>query len=96
MGLAALWHVEFPGPGIEPVSPAFQGGLLSTGPPGKPLLGHFRRCQVSSVAGLLQTEEELLCSESTAVPLAALHTGDGRVEARSSVTKGRVACGLVS
>ena len=31
-----------------------QGGFLSTGPPGKPLLGHFRRCQVSSVAGLLQ------------------------------------------
>ena len=54
MGLAALWHVEFPGPGIEPVSPALQGGFLSTGPPGKPLLGHYRRCQVSSVAGLLQ------------------------------------------
>ena len=24
-----------PGPGIEPVSPALQGGFLTTGPPGK-------------------------------------------------------------
>lgn len=26
-----------PGPGIEPVSPALAEGLLTTGPPGKPL-----------------------------------------------------------
>ena len=29
---------DFPGSGIEPVSPALQGGFLTTGPPGKPLL----------------------------------------------------------
>ena len=28
---------NFPGPGIEPVSPALAGGLLTTGPLGKPL-----------------------------------------------------------
>ena len=27
---------DLPGPGIEPVSPALQGGFLTTGPPGKP------------------------------------------------------------
>ena len=26
-----------PGPGLEPVSPALAGGLLTTAPPGKPL-----------------------------------------------------------
>ena len=30
-----------PQPGIEPVSPAFQGGFLSTGPPGKSLIHLF-------------------------------------------------------
>ena len=35
-GLIALWHVwDLPGPGIEPVSPALAGGLLSTMPLGK-------------------------------------------------------------
>ena len=29
----------FPGPGLEPVSPALAGGFLTTAPPGKP---HFR------------------------------------------------------
>ena len=28
-----MW--DFPGPGIEPVSPAVAGGFLTTGPPGK-------------------------------------------------------------
>ena len=50
--LAAPWHVEIPGPGIEPASPALQGEFLSIGPPGKPLLRHLRHCQVSSIAGL--------------------------------------------
>ena len=43
LGLQELWrtglfaprHVEFPGPGIEPVSPALTGGFLSTVTPGK-------------------------------------------------------------
>ena len=30
-----MW--DLPGPGIEPVSPALAGGLLTTAPPGKPL-----------------------------------------------------------
>ena len=29
-----MW--DLPGPGIEPASPALQGRLLTTGPPGKP------------------------------------------------------------
>ena len=34
----SMW--DFPGPGIEPVSPALQGRFLTTRPPGKPE-GHF-------------------------------------------------------
>ena len=34
-GLAAPQHMDLPEPGIELVSPAFAGGLLATGPPGK-------------------------------------------------------------
>ena len=34
-GLVALWHVKFPRPGVEPMSPALAGGFLTTGPPGK-------------------------------------------------------------
>ena len=35
-GLVAPWHVRsFPQPGIEPMSPAFQGGFLITGSSGK-------------------------------------------------------------
>ena len=30
-----------PGPGLEPVSPALAGGLLSTAPPGKPNTHYF-------------------------------------------------------
>ena len=37
MGLVALRHVGLPRPRVEPVSPALQGGLLTTGPPGEPL-----------------------------------------------------------
>ena len=29
-----MW--DLPGPGLEPVSPALAGGLLTTAPPGKP------------------------------------------------------------
>ena len=32
-------------PGIEPASPALQGGFLTTGPPGKSLDGYFRMGQ---------------------------------------------------
>ena len=31
-GLAALRHVGFPGPGVEPVSSALAGRFLTTGP----------------------------------------------------------------
>ena len=33
---------NFPKPGIEPVSPALQGRFLTTGPPRKPLVIHFK------------------------------------------------------
>ena len=37
MGLVPLGHTwSFPGPGMEPVTPALAGGLLTTGPPGSP------------------------------------------------------------
>ena len=32
--LSARQHMEFPGPGLEPMAPALAGGPLSTGPPG--------------------------------------------------------------
>ena len=32
--LRGMW--DFPGPGLEPVSPALAGGFLTTAPPGKP------------------------------------------------------------
>ena len=32
-----MW--DFPGPGLEPVSPALAGGFLTTAPPGKPKEG---------------------------------------------------------
>ena len=42
-GLQACWFscpvacgILVPGPGIEPMSPGLAGGLLTTGPPGKP------------------------------------------------------------
>ena len=34
-----MW--DLPGPGIEPVSPALAGGLLTTAPPEKSLKGKF-------------------------------------------------------
>ena len=36
MDLVAVWHVDSPGPGIEPVPPALAGRFSSTGPPGEP------------------------------------------------------------
>ena len=35
LGLVALWYVDLPGPGIEPVSSTLAGGRLSTVLPGK-------------------------------------------------------------
>ena len=35
-GLSCMW--DFPGPGLEPMSPALAGGFLTTAPPGKSLL----------------------------------------------------------
>ena len=35
--VVATWGILVPHPGIEPVSPALQGGFSTTGPPGKSL-----------------------------------------------------------
>ena len=40
--LRGTW--DLPGPGLEPMSPALAGGLLTTAPPGKPLNGWFYEC----------------------------------------------------
>ena len=32
----------FPGPGLEPMSPALAGGFLTTAPPGKPSCGFHK------------------------------------------------------
>ena len=32
----SMAHGNLPRPGVEPASPALQGGFLTTGPPGKP------------------------------------------------------------
>ena len=37
-----MW--DLPGPGLEPVCPALAGGLLTTAPPGKPLMYGFFCC----------------------------------------------------
>ena len=42
----SMWGL--PGPGMEPVSPALAGRLLTTGPPGKSLIGSYRSCDGSS------------------------------------------------
>ena len=36
LSCSAVWDLL--GPGVEPVSPALQGGFLTTGPPEKPLV----------------------------------------------------------
>ena len=36
-----MW--DLPGPGLEPVSPAFAGGFLTTVPLGKPLYNGFEQ-----------------------------------------------------
>ena len=45
MGLVApkACGILIPQPGIEPVSPALEGGFLTTGPPGKSL--HSNSCK---------------------------------------------------
>ena len=40
--LRGMW--DPPRPGLEPVSPALAGGLLTTAPPGKPLSFYFLHC----------------------------------------------------
>ena len=42
LGLAAPQHMDLPGPGIEPMSPAWAGTLLTTGPPGQLCLASFQ------------------------------------------------------
>ena len=45
-----------PGPGLEPVSPSFAGGFLTTAPPGKPPTGTF----ISSHSEVVQHQENTL------------------------------------
>ena len=45
-----MW--DLPGSGIELVTPALVGGLLSTGPPGKSLTAPFLTADACSSAGL--------------------------------------------
>ena len=46
-GLFGLWG--FPGPGVEPVSPALQSGFLTTRLPGKPYEVIFNERAFTSV-----------------------------------------------
>ena len=36
-------------PGIEPTSPALEGGFLTTGPPGKSLCSFFKKNNISAI-----------------------------------------------
>ena len=52
-----LWGMwDPPGPGLEPVSPALAGGLLTTAPPGKSLTKTLNGVYVSSIL-----EKHFLC-----------------------------------
>ena len=42
-----MW--DLPGPGLKPVSPALAGGLLTTAPPGKPMMRTFKIYSVTVV-----------------------------------------------
>mgnify|MGYP006996692873 CR=1 FL=1 len=55
MQAAASWHVEVlvPQPGIELASPAWEGGFLTTGPPGQSHTLSFRKGKLSSNAVFL-------------------------------------------
>ena len=59
--LCSMW--DLPGPGTESISPALQGGFLTTGPPGKPYISPFYRDSghVGSGATLLQYDLILTC-----------------------------------
>ena len=48
----------FPGPGLEPMSPALAGGFLTTAPPGKPMFSVFIRYPVFSCG--LQTLQKTM------------------------------------
>ena len=45
--LRGMW--DLPGPGLKPVSPALAGGLLTTAPPGKPMMRTFKIYSVTVV-----------------------------------------------
>jgi len=40
--LAAPWHVDLPGPGLKPMSPALAGRFLTPGLPGKSRAPEFQ------------------------------------------------------
>ena len=42
--LCVMW--DLPGPGLEPMSPALEGGFLTTAPRGKPTQKYFMWCEV--------------------------------------------------
>ena len=45
LSFSMAYETLVPEPGIEPASPALQGGFLTTVPPGKSLDGYFRMGQ---------------------------------------------------
>ena len=47
LGCLVAYGILVPGPGIEPVSPALQGGFLTMGPPGRSLLLVFFAASLS-------------------------------------------------
>ena len=53
--LRGTW--DLPGPGLEPVSPAWAGGFLTTAPPGKPRLMAFR-LELSGTEGKGEREKK--------------------------------------
>ena len=57
MGSVAPWHVDLPGPGMEPMSPALAGRFLFTVPPGKSSAPFSRKCKSISM------EEGLPCQQ---------------------------------
>ena len=62
-----MW--DLPGPGIEPVSPAFAGGFLTTAPPGKSLILHLEWA-LNPVMGVLirgREDTEMLTEEEEAM-----------------------------
>ena len=78
-----MW--DLPGPGLEPVFPAFAGGFLTTAPPGKPsepsessllnrfVIHHVVACISNSF--LFMTEYYFIVSMYHSLPIVDGHLG---------------------